>query len=157
MRDRYYPGPGDEADCWLDTDNAVRHRWRDDRAICLTSYRDRNQIRRDRNARARTGTAGILVEEVRHIRLPTAARPSAGLPVPCTCRTEICPFAQVCLAEDDCTGLPELCGDMCVLLWCRSVEKRPRAGRGVHLVRGVDVVLYQDGNSVHHRADLSFF
>ena len=61
------------------------------------------------------------------------------------------PLAKISFAQDHGAGLAQLRGDVSVLRRVRSHE-RQRSRRGAHAVRGIDIVLDEDGNAMQRPA-----
>src|SRR6185437_11372446 len=96
---------------------------------------DSAEIRRHCLARSRAGPAGVAVEQVRVPGLAAAAAPATGG----SGGPEVGPFAEVGLAQQYGAGLPEPGDDEGIFCRFMTLESQ-RAGRGLHLVAGVDIV-----------------
>src|SRR6185437_2256801 len=103
-----------------------------------------------RRAGAGARAARCAIERVGVVRLTAAAAPAARR----MGRAEVRPLAQVGLAEYDGAGGAQALGDERVAR--RDVRgEGERAGAGVHPVRRVDVVFYENWNSVERAAKLA--
>jgi hypothetical protein len=84
---------------------------------------------------------GLTIDPSVSVPMPTAHSSAA------TAAPEVGPLAHVRLAEDHRPGLAELADDERVLRRLRPDEGE-RSGRRLHLVRGGEVVLDEDRNTV---------
>src|SRR5439155_6241382 len=150
VRDRHHTGAAGEADRRLDRRYAVGVAGADDAAVGLAAERNRREVRRRRCARAGARAARVAVDAVRVVRLPAAAGPAADRLE----RAEVRPLGEVGLAENHRAAGPEVRGHGGVLLGWFS-HQRERAGAGLHIVAGVDVVLDQHGDAVERAKDLA--
>jgi hypothetical protein len=94
--------------------------------------------------------AGRALQRVGVSGLPAAAAPAAAA----AAAAEVGPLAQIGLAENHRAGFAQTCGDAGVLRGGLA-DQGDRAGRGLHRVAGVDVVLQQDWNAVQRAAHLA--
>src|ERR1700730_9005766 len=82
--------------------------------------------------------SGVAIRAVGIVGLPAAARPAADRFE----GTKVCPLGEIGFAENDCTARTQFGGDSGILLG-GFAYKCERAGAGLHLFAGVDVVLEQ--------------
>ena len=134
--DRVHAAAAREPDGGLDADDAVHAGRADDAAVGLAADADRGEVRGRRGAATRARAACVAVKGVRVIALAATSRPAARGEE----RSEIRPLAEGRLAEDDGTGGAKIGRDRGVVSRGRA-DQTERAGRGLHLVAGVDVVL----------------
>ena len=147
MRDRQDAGAADQPDRRLDGDDAVLRRRRQQGARGFGADRRRGEPRRHRHRRARARPAGrdqwhALVVEIGRVGVPdlAAQRAVAGRHVD---REDVGEFGQIGLAEDDRAGGAQPRRDRGVAFGA-GLGQGQRAGGGVLLVAGRDVVLQED-------------
>ena len=94
-----------------------------------------------------TGSARVAVEGVGIFREAAAAAPSAGG----VAGANVGPLAEIGFAEDDGAGCAQFLRDERIFRRLRA-DQSQRAGGGHHLIRGIDVVFDEHGNTVQWSA-----
>ena len=150
VRDRDDAGSAQQPDRRLHAHQRAMIRRRDDRAVRLASDARGCQARGNGGTSPRAGSRCVAIEHVRVATKAAASRPAAGGPR----RSEVRPFAQVRLSEDDSARLAQSRDDERVDRGDGAVE-RERPGGGGHPARDGDVVLHQDRNAVQRSPDLA--
>src|SRR5262249_56652623 len=104
VRDGHDTAAAREAHGRLDPDDPVRVRGADDAAVGFGAETDGGEIRRDRRARAGAGAARVAIQCERVVALSAASAPPARR----VKRSEVRPFAERELAEDDRAAIAQL-------------------------------------------------
>ncbi len=145
-RDRDDAVAADQADRRLQPDHAADRGRADDAAVGFGADAGGGEVGRNGDRAAGTGAAGIAIQHVGIAGLAAAGAPSgSGMG-----GTEVRPFAQVGLAQDDRAGLAQAL-DQEGVAGGPEILQRQRTGRVDHR-GGVDVVLEQDRDAVQRAA-----